>query len=131
MRRNKLLKLLSLPLIGALVVLTSCEGPAGPKGANGSDGTDGVDGNAVCMVCHNLTVKNNVMAEYMTSGHAAGTTVSRGGSQSCGMCHSDNGFRETQYTGADTLAETILSPQVIQCQTCHDFHPSLDFENEP
>jgi hypothetical protein len=111
---------------------TSCEGPQGVAGANGSDGTDGVDGNAVCMECHNLTVKNQITAEYATSGHAAGTTVDYAGNRKgCGKCHSDQGFVETQYTGQDTLFKDIVGAQPIQCHTCHSFHNSLDFENEP
>jgi hypothetical protein len=67
----------------------------------------------------------------MTSGHAAGTTVGyAGGRSGCAMCHSDQGFVETQYTGQDTTAMDIAAPQEIQCQTCHAFHSSLDFENE-
>ena len=132
MRRNTLIKLLSVPLIGAMVFLTSCEGPTGATGAAGADGTDGVDGNEVCMECHNLTVKSNVMAQYLTSGHNAGTTVGyAGGRKGCAMCHSDQGFKETQYTGQDTTASNISLAQNIQCSTCHAFHSSLDFENEP
>jgi hypothetical protein len=37
---------------------------------------------------------------------------------------------ETQYTGYDTTAANIPLPQEIQCQTCHSFHQSFDFENE-
>jgi len=54
-----------------------------------------------------------------------------GGRVDCGMCHSDQGFIETQYTGLDTLEHELGLPQAIQCSTCHSFHNSLDFTNEP
>ncbi len=59
--------------------MSSCEGPAGPAGTDGiagidgidgTDGTDGVAGNAVCMACHNNTVKGEITAEWKTSLHA-------------------------------------------------------------
>lgn len=130
MKKNRTLRILSAVIGGfALVFTTSCEGPQGPAG---HDGTDGVDGNAVCMECHNLTVKNEVTAQYLGSQHAAADFVGyAGGRKGCAMCHSDQGFVETQYTGQDTTAADIASPQAIQCHTCHSFHNSLDFENEP
>jgi hypothetical protein len=113
----------------AIIFSTSCEGPVGPAGA---DGTAGVDGNAVCLECHNLTKKNEVNSQYITSGHAEGSTVGyAGGRSGCAMCHSDQGFIETQFTGQDTTAANIPLPQEIQCRTCHAFHQSLDFKNEP
>lgn len=129
MRHRELFKSFAL-FLGVMVIglFTGCKGPTGPAGA---DGTDGVDGNEVCLDCHTLEVKSNVTAEYMQSGHAAGTTVGyAGGRSGCAKCHSDQGFVETQYTGQDTTAMDIAAPQEIQCQTCHSFHNSLDFENE-
>jgi hypothetical protein len=46
------------------------------------------------------------------------------------MCHSDEGFRETQHTGLDTTAADIPIPTHIQCSSCHSFHQTLDFEND-
>ena len=113
----------------AFIFTTSCKGPIGPAGA---DGTAGVDGNAVCLECYNLTKKNEVTGQYITSTHAAGHTVGyAGGRSGCAKCHSDQGFVETQFTGRDTTAANISLPQEIQCGTCHDFHQSLDFKNEP
>lgn len=133
MKKLQITRLLTAGIAAvALMFTTSCEGPQGVAGANGSDGTDGVDGNAVCMECHNLTVKNQITNEYMTSGHAAGANVGYAGNRkSCGACHSDQGFVETQYSGQDTLFADIKGAQPIQCHTCHSFHNSLDFENEP
>jgi len=133
MRHTNLFKPLTLALgTVVFVFFTGCKGDTGPAGKDGSDGTNGVDGNAVCMECHNLTTKSEVTAEYLASGHAAGTTVAyAGGRKGCAKCHSDQGFVETQYTGQDTTANDIALPQAIQCGTCHSFHNSLDFENEP
>jgi len=64
----RLNNLLTIAALAGAFVFSSCEGPQGPAG---SDGTDGVDGNAVCMECHNLTVKNDVTGQYLASGHAS------------------------------------------------------------
>ena len=131
MKRFKPVRFLLIPAYAlALVFTTSCEGPTGAAGA---DGTAGVDGNAVCMECHNLTTKNEVTGEYLNSAHASqGFALGyAGGRLGCAKCHSDQGFVETQYTGLDTTSADIALPQAIQCHTCHDFHQSLDFENEP
>ncbi|HAW51006.1 MAG TPA: hypothetical protein DCX54_01575 [Flavobacteriales bacterium] len=142
MKRNSIVRFAMLAIsVGSFALLSSCKGPegpagpAGPAGADGADGTDGtpgVAGNAVCMECHNIAKHDAIEAQWAASVHGIGEVAhSRGGSKSCGRCHSDQGFRETQYTGQDTLAAAIGLPQAIQCGTCHDFHQSLDFENEP
>ena len=134
MKANKFLQYFTFSIcLIAFVFAISCEGPAGPAGADGIAGLDGIDGNAVCMSCHNETMKARVTSEYTTSGHAAGTTVGYAGNRNdCAMCHSEQGFIETQYTKVDTCFSSFGgSAQPIQCATCHDFHPSLDFENEP
>lgn len=131
-------------LLAGALIMSSCEGPAGPagpagkdgvdgvNGTDGTDGTDGVAGNAVCMECHTVAVKTAVMAEYDMSLHAAGPSVGyAGGRSGCAKCHSHEGFVQTVWTGEDTTAANIPLPQPIQCETCHDFHVSLDFENEP
>jgi hypothetical protein len=120
----------------AMVVAAGCtkEGPAGAAGAdgtNGTDGKDGVDGNATCIQCHTIEYMNNIGAQYAMSGHGSGENVAYAGAQkSCAMCHSDEGFRETQHTGMDTTANNIPIPTHIQCSTCHSFHKTLDFEND-
>ncbi|TFG36406.1 MAG: collagen-like protein [Candidatus Aminicenantes bacterium] len=133
-------------LLAGAITLTSCEGPAGPAGATGPagpagpegptgpegpDGTEGVAGNAVCMECHTLGVKAAITAQWALSTHGGGSHTARGSSVSCGKCHAHEGFVETTWTGQDTTAAKTPFPQVIQCGTCHDFHSSLDFENEP
>ena len=131
-------------LIAGALILSSCEGPMGPAGTDGadgidgvdgidgSDGTDGVAGNAVCMVCHNTTVKDAITAQWAETSHGIGNYVGyAGGRNDCAKCHSHEGFVETVWTGQDTTAANIPLPQTIQCKTCHAFHNSLDFENEP
>jgi hypothetical protein len=127
-----------LMLLAAVLFITvSCtkEGPAGPAGAdgtngtNGTDGTDGVDGNATCIQCHTIEYMNGIAEQYAMSGHSAGLYVGyAGGRKACAMCHSDEGFVETQHTGMDTTAADIPIPTHIACQTCHDFHETFDFE---
>ncbi len=120
-------------MILALAVAAGCtkEGPAGPQGPAGEDGTDGVDGNASCIQCHTIEYMNQIEEQYAMSGHSAGLYVGYAGSRNdCAMCHSDEGFRETQHTGLDTTANDIPIPTHIQCSTCHSFHQTLDFEND-
>ena len=146
-------------LVMALMILftVSCEGPAGKDGADGmagltgaagingtdgadgadgadgidgidgTDGTDGVDGNATCLTCHNLTNKAAVTASYDLSGHAAGGAVDYAGNRTyCAPCHSHELFTEaTVDLGGNVAAATPIS-----CATCHDFHATLDFEND-
>jgi hypothetical protein len=38
---------------------------------------------------------------------------------------------ETVWTGQTHPETAPVYPQKVQCKTCHDFHKSLDFENEP
>ncbi|MCK4921415.1 MAG: hypothetical protein KAS71_10240 [Bacteroidales bacterium] len=138
---------LSFFLFALLAIFVfSCEGPAGPPGAdgidgiagadgadgtNGTDGTNGVDGNAVCLTCHNVAVKTAISADYYISSHGIGGAVGYAGSRNgCAMCHSHEGFVETQFTGLDTTATGFALPQPIQCASCHDFHETLDFEGD-
>ena len=138
-------------VVGALI-LSSCEGPVGPmgpagsdgtdgtNGVDGTDGTDGVAGNAVCLDCHTLDVKAAVNDLWAASLHGTSqqfypgspTTVAyAGGRNDCAKCHSAEGFIETVWTGLDSTATGFSLPTGIRCKACHDFHPSLDFENEP
>jgi hypothetical protein len=138
-------KIISFLLIILAVFTMSCEGPPGPPGADGADGvdgtdgTDGVAGNAVCLTCHNLALKSAVTGDYSLSKHGtSGTFYSgsptvveyAGGRVSCAKCHSHEGFVQTVHTGLDTVAATIPLPQNIQCKTCHDFHATLDFDDD-
>ena len=111
---------------------TGPTGPQGPAGTNGTDGTPGVAGNMVCVACHNLAEKVRVTQEYDSSQHALGTLyLAEGGQKSCGKCHSNEGFILTQHTGRDTIATgEVKTPTTIQCNTCHDFHMTLDQVNE-
>ncbi len=141
MKRNTLYNIM---LTGLCVVgigfLTGCEGPmgpagpvgpAGPTGPKGDDGTPGVAGNAGCLECHNPDIREKRTIEYEASGHASGTTVSEGETAACSVCHSNEGFIEKMYTGADAAAHGFAFPTRIQCQTCHNFHETLDLAEPP
>lgn len=142
-KRNLFYMAFSLLLVVSMSFMISCvkEGPQGiagkdgKDGINGSDGTDGVDGNVVCLQCHNLVNKAAKEEQYALSLHATGTAyIVEGGRQSCAMCHSHEGFVETQWTGHDTLNEkdNVKYPHstTITCATCHDFHSTFDFDKE-
>lgn len=153
MKTKRLTQILTLAFAAiAFASVISCEGPAGPAGpagadgkdgidgTNGTDGTNGVDGDAVCMECHNTTTKAAITMAYDSSKHATSSELYpfgpmiyeyAGGRNDCAKCHSDQGFIETQYTGQDTTEFAFGLPQPIQCSTCHSFHNSLDFTNEP
>lgn len=124
------IKILSIAFLAG-AFLMSCEGPEGAPGTDGTDGisgVDGVDGNAVCLDCHNSTTQDLVAEQYYESVHAAGGAVGYAGSRNdCAKCHSNEGFLETQHTGMDTTATGFDLPTAIQCETCHDFHETLDF----
>lgn len=143
MRKYTFLNFLAIAgFLFGFALLTSCEGPEGPQGPTGpqgeqgpqgpagEDGTPGVAGNATCLECHNLETKARVESEYETSVHASGSTTARATSNQCAKCHSSEGFIETQHTGRDTTAMGIAIPTRISCETCHDFHQTLDQENE-
>ncbi len=151
MKLRKITKLFVLAFF-ALIVASSCvkEGPMGPggldgadgaNGADGSDGTNGVDGNVTCLACHSKANMDAVNAEYETSTHGmsgmmyngqtvyiyAGAGESR---KDCAVCHTHEGFVETQFTGRDTLTAALDAPTRIGCETCHGGHVSFDFEND-
>src|SRR6056297_1532518 len=111
-----------------LVFSLSCEGPEGPAGPAGEDG---IDGDEVCLDCHNEEKRDSVHVQYATSTHFTGANVGyAGGRNDCAKCHSHEGFVETQHTGLDTTAANIAIPTAISCETCHDQHYTMDFENE-
>ncbi len=144
-----------IPVVGVtigLAFLVSCQGPAGPVGPQGAQGPQGeqglqgdtgvagVAGNMVCVECHNLTTMDSVTMQYERSVHGtsqaisgellyqyAGTGDSR---KECATCHTDQGFMEHVYTGLDTVATGLAIPERIQCESCHDFHKTLDQVNE-
>ncbi|MBT3302989.1 MAG: hypothetical protein HOD63_10835 [Bacteroidetes bacterium] len=140
-KNNVIFSIFSLLMVAGIVFFMSCttegpEGPMGPAGVdgiNGTDGTDGVDGNAVCLTCHNLANKAAKETEYEKSQHAEAEFVGyAGGRQGCAMCHSHEGMLESLMNGGDTTNSTagIAYPTAISCATCHDFHATLDFEND-
>jgi len=117
--------LLTIPALFALAITISCEGPEGPVGQDGQNASE------VCKECHNDEKQDSVSTQYASSVHAAGANVGyAGGRNDCAACHSHEGFVETQHTGRDTTAADIPIPTAIACNTCHDDHNTLDFEND-
>ncbi len=140
MKRNKINVLLCGLSILGFSLLTSCEGPMGPPGPQGiqgeqgppgNDGTPGVAGTAGCIECHNLDAKYDVTIQYEGSVHATGSTAARSSNTSCAPCHSNEGFVETQYTGADKTVNGFAYPTRIDCGTCHSFHETLEMAEAP
>lgn len=135
---------LSLLVIMGLI---GCEGPAGPAGANGVDGINGVDGvdgvdgvngingvdgidgadgvditSGACLTCHSDDVIIAKRAELNTHDHATmANSLSRGGREGCGRCHSHENFRSYVQTGADMNLETVTG---LTCKSCHSLHDS-------
>lgn len=146
MKLKEVIKLFALAVL-LVGMATSCvkEGPMGPAGAdgtdgsNGIDGTNGKDGNVTCLVCHSKTNMKKVEEEYEKSTHGlsphagtptyiyAGAGASR---KSCAPCHTNEGFVEVMFTKRDTIAEALLAPTRIGCETCHSGHVSFDFTTD-
>ena len=119
---NKLIYL-GLMLIGVLTFSCTKEGPAG---------ADGQDAITLCIQCHTEANMQAIDLQYEESGHGIGANVAyAGGRNGCAMCHSNEGFIETQKTGMDTTAADIPIPTRISCETCHSgTHRSFDVEND-
>jgi len=139
MKTSKLFQFLTLAICAiAFVFVAGCEGPqgpvgpvgpagvagvAGPAGADGTDGTDGVSGSAECLTCHSSDAKYLVTQQYEGSGHANGPISAYAqGKKDCQMCHSNEGFIETQWSGEDVVANAYAYPTRISCTTCHGWH---------
>ncbi len=122
-------------ILSILLFMSSCvkEGPmglAGADGVDGKDGKDGKDGTAACLVCHNVTTRNAVVAQYNVSQHAAGAATARATSNKCSVCHSEEGFVEYVVTGRDTTYAGVAHPANIGCTTCHATHNTFDFTKD-
>ncbi|MFO7615768.1 MAG: hypothetical protein R6V75_00790 [Bacteroidales bacterium] len=116
----------ALAIFSLVVLFPSCEGPQGPGGL---DGKDGIDANSFCVKCHNTATYGAVEAQFETSLHGEGhtwTATNYGGRNACSMCHSYQGYMETQLTGRDTMAVVSKFPVALQCDACHGFHETLD-----
>ena len=139
MRTQKLLRFATLFICAlSFAFITSCEGPAGPAGPagpqgdagatgaagqDGTDGTDGVSGSAECLACHSSDAKYLVTQQYEGSGHANGPVSAYAqGNKDCQMCHSNEGFIETQWSGEDVVENAYSYPTRISCTTCHAWH---------
>ncbi len=108
-----------------------CEGPAGPAGADGADGTDGADGrdgtdmtSAECLVCHSNDNLITIRAQLDQHDHATmANSLSRGGREGCGRCHSHENFVNFIETGFDENLDTVTG---LTCESCHTLHNSDD-----
>jgi hypothetical protein len=112
------LVVMQLIAVCALFSFTGCEGENGPTGADGTDGT------AKCGTCHSISTEIVAkQAQYQASTHAMGGNSERGGSASCAVCHSSEGFRQkvagVEVTGAD-------NPTQPNCRTCHNIHTNYN-----
>jgi len=105
------------------------DGTDGIAGVDGLDGLDGVDGSIEsCLECHSAEKRDPIIDAFALSGHAAGAATGyAGGRESCSRCHSDEGY-VTFITGK--TAVDIVNPNPISCNTCHDTHSSLNFEED-
>jgi len=121
-------RLVLLLLLVPAIALMGCEGdqgPAGPQGPPGEDGTDGANGYtpAMCLDCHNDAASLEIQLAYAQSGHKAGNYVGyAGGRESCGRCHSKQGFIEYATTGE--VSGDISDPAPLDCAGCHSVHPA-------
>ncbi len=127
---------------------TACEGPEGPQGLAGADGADGAAGatgatgaqgekgdkgdpgdpgaagTAGCITCHDMSTDLVARVDqWSNSQHNMGGNFERN-SADCAPCHTHEGFREFQATGA--VAATISNPTAIGCRTCHNIHTSYE-----
>jgi hypothetical protein len=97
--------------------LSSCEGPAGPPGE---------DANETCIICHNdQVVLLAKQQQTLSSHHLTGGNYGRNHTD-CAVCHTHQGFIETQATGELETANVITDPAPINCRTCHMIHHNYD-----
>jgi hypothetical protein len=126
--------------------MTSCEGPEGPAGTTGAtgpqgpagndgqdgeDGEDGEDGTditeAACLECHNNDVLIAKRFELNTHAHATMPySLSRGGREGCGRCHSHQNFLNYINTGSDETLDTVTG---LTCKSCHTLHNSDEVDD--
>ncbi|MBT4485874.1 MAG: hypothetical protein HOC71_19565 [Candidatus Latescibacteria bacterium] len=111
-------------LVCLVSVFIGCEELTGSKGDDGADGADGADGTALCGTCHSISTEIVAkQAQYQASTHATGGNSERGGSASCAVCHSSEGFR-LSIAGEDAVG--IDNPTQPNCRTCHNIHTNYD-----
>lgn len=133
-----------------LMGLIGCEGPAGPAGSDGADGTNGINGtdgqdgadgqdgingvdgadgadgvditSGACLTCHSDDVIIEKRYELNQHDHATmANSLSRGGREGCGRCHSHENFRSYVQTGSDMSLGTVTG---LTCKSCHSLHDS-------
>lgn len=98
----------------------------------GEDELTVLDETVTCKTCHNYfapPVFTNIAAkqiQWEASVHATGGNFIRNNGNTCAICHTSEGFRESLVTGADQTAEPIENPTPLNCHTCHQIHTNYD-----
>ena len=111
-------------LVCVVSLFPGCEGEQGPAGPAGPAGQDGADGTALCGTCHSISTKIvAVQRQYQASFHATGANSERGGSASCALCHTSEGFR--QFVAGEEVTG-VVNPSQPNCRTCHNIHTNYD-----
>ncbi|MCF8404735.1 MAG: hypothetical protein K9H58_12365 [Bacteroidales bacterium] len=128
MKKFNLIYLAGALLLTLALGFSSCtkEGPAGAAGKDGADGTDGtpgVDANSFCINCHSAAKMDAIATEFAMTKHVMGSSWARGTSESCGRCHSHDGFVEFARSGEEIAAAVSTA---VECGTCHGDHASLE-----
>lgn len=129
-------------LIGGVVFLSSCEGPAGANGTNGTngadgaagqDGADGADANSTCILCHSddqvIVAKSRQYANSAHSmGHTSGyTNRSFGPDYNCASCHTSQGFLDVLVGASNAPYADITQPNCYTCHSIHDTYTEADW----
>lgn len=132
-----------LTVLTAIVLLglIACEGPAGPAGKDGAKGADGAKGldagfvyfegfkaDLKCATCHTpdtdtIFHKSAVTFQWAASKHANGGT-SFENSTTCAVCHTTEGFVQSQLGKTITVANNSTP---VGCFACHSPHIKGDF----
>ncbi|MFA5833565.1 MAG: ammonia-forming cytochrome c nitrite reductase subunit c552 [Bacteroidota bacterium] len=125
----------------ALFGLIACEGPAGPAGKDGASGKEGAAGkdagfvyfegfkeNLKCGTCHTpdtdtLYHKSAITFQWASSKHANGGT-SFENSTTCAVCHTTEGFVQSQNGSTVTVANNSTP---VGCFACHSPHKNGNF----
>ena len=134
MKRFTFLTFLTAAFMFSVLVITSCtkegaagkdgvDGAVGPAGPRGEAGVDGTDGTAGCVLCHTGGEEQGMFAQvnqWEHSVHATGGNFER--NNSCGVCHTSQGFLANLAGTFDGLVE---NPNPINCYTCHNIHKTF------
>jgi hypothetical protein len=111
-------------LMGAVMVMSSCEGPMGPIGEEGDKGDQGDAGTTLaCADCHNSNSQMTAFtAQWQESTHARGGNAAYANRTGCVQCHTSQGFLEYLAEGSVADISVPQNPMQINCLTCHEIH---------